>query len=116
MTSYVAASDLSVSMAGYNTVCEVLAANVPAIFIPRMDPRREQYIRASRLVSRNSTSMIVPEDLTPESLLTAVLNGLAAPPRSQPSLRLDGGGAVASFLDGLLQSTRPLVSATGGTQ
>jgi predicted glycosyltransferase len=39
-----------VSMAGYNTVAEILASGVPALLVPRETPRLEQRIRAERLV------------------------------------------------------------------
>ena len=36
-------------MAGYNTVVEELAAETPALLVPRHRPRLEQHIRATRL-------------------------------------------------------------------
>ncbi len=40
-----------VSMAGYNTVVELLAANTQALLVPRCAPRLEQHLRAVRLSS-----------------------------------------------------------------
>ncbi|QPC43615.1 hypothetical protein HW532_13515 [Kaustia mangrovi] len=37
-----------VSMGGYNTFCEILTYDKPALIVPRTHPRKEQYIRASR--------------------------------------------------------------------
>ncbi len=37
-----------VAMGGYNTFCEILSFDKPALVIPRRYPRREQLIRASR--------------------------------------------------------------------
>lgn len=37
-----------VAMGGYNTFCEILSFDKPAVIIPRRYPRREQLIRASR--------------------------------------------------------------------
>lgn len=45
----VAEAAATVSMAGYNTVCELLAAGRPMLLVPRTEPRREQLIRAERL-------------------------------------------------------------------
>ena len=39
-----------VSMAGYNSVCEVLATDRPALLVPRTEPRTEQLVRAQRLL------------------------------------------------------------------
>ncbi len=37
-----------VAMGGYNTFCEILSLDKPAVIVPRSKPRREQLIRASR--------------------------------------------------------------------
>lgn len=37
-----------VAMGGYNTFCEILSFDKPAIIVPREKPRREQWIRAKR--------------------------------------------------------------------
>jgi predicted glycosyltransferase len=63
------AADLSISMGGYNTVCEVLAAGVPAIVVPRVYPRTEQAMRAERLAARGLVEMIMPRNLSPRRLL-----------------------------------------------
>ena len=42
-------SDAVVSMAGYNTVCEILSTRVSSVLLPRAHPRKEQLIRAQRL-------------------------------------------------------------------
>ncbi len=44
-----AAADVVVTMGGYNTVCEVLSLGRPAIVVPRVQPRREQLLRARAL-------------------------------------------------------------------
>ena len=37
-----------VSMGGYNTFCEILSYDKPALIVPREAPRQEQSLRASR--------------------------------------------------------------------
>jgi predicted glycosyltransferase len=37
-----------VAMGGYNTFCEILSFDKPALIVPRTAPRLEQYIRAQR--------------------------------------------------------------------
>lgn len=44
-----------ISMAGYNTVVELLAAKTPALLVPRCAPRLEQHLRSVRL------SAVVPQ-------------------------------------------------------
>lgn len=61
-------ADLVVSMAGYNTVCEVLARRVPTLVVPRVSPRREQLIRAQRFAERELLEMLHPDDLSPVAI------------------------------------------------
>ncbi len=57
-----------VCMAGYNTICEVLAAGKPVLVVPRVWPRREQLLRAERLAGRDLVDMVDPADLTPDRI------------------------------------------------
>jgi predicted glycosyltransferase len=68
ITSYINASDLIVSMAGYNTICEILALKKPAIIIPRNRPVQEQLIRAERMAQLGLFKTIHPDHLTVEGL------------------------------------------------
>jgi predicted glycosyltransferase len=93
-----ARSNVVVSMAGYNTVCEILASGRPAVLVPRVTPRQEQLIRARRWSRRGRTRMIDPRRLTPEGLWEAVGELLALPSVGAPSLGEIGlhGGRVAA--------------------
>lgn len=48
LVSFLPLADVTVSMGGYNTVAEALAAKRQAIIVPRERPRREQLVRAER--------------------------------------------------------------------
>ena len=48
----IGAADLVISMGGYNTICEILSQQTPALIIPRETPRREQLIRAEKLTEQ----------------------------------------------------------------
>jgi predicted glycosyltransferase len=48
MENLIAAAVGVVAMGGYNTFCEILSFDKPALLVPRTEPRREQLIRASR--------------------------------------------------------------------
>ena len=61
---YLTAADLVVSMGGYNTIVEILAANQRGIIVPRIHPRLEQCIRAERLAAKGLLDMIHPTKLT----------------------------------------------------
>src|SRR6185369_9075771 len=51
LTQLYAEADLVVSMAGYNTVCELLSSGCNAILVPRAEPVKEQLIRARLLAA-----------------------------------------------------------------
>lgn len=72
LTSLMATADVVVSMAGYNTVSEVLALGRSAVLVPRVAPRREQWIRARLLARHGLVRMLEPDQATPQRLATAV--------------------------------------------
>jgi len=61
-------ADHIVTMGGYNTVCEVLSFEKPALIVPRVRPRREQLIRAEHLRALGLVDVLHPNDLSPEAL------------------------------------------------
>jgi predicted glycosyltransferase len=101
ITSYVQAADVVVSMGGYNSVCELLSLEKPALIVPRVSPRREQLIRARALSRRGLLRMIDPGELQPRRLLDEVTRLLEEPP--QPArLPMNGLEGTAGALDELL--------------
>jgi predicted glycosyltransferase len=76
--NYVAAADLVVGMAGYNTTIEVLRLGTPALLVPRRGPSSEQRMRAQRFAERGWVSQLDPDELEPGRLAEAVLQALAA--------------------------------------
>ena len=99
MTATIAAADAVVSMGGYNTVCELLATGTPAVIVPRVWPRLEQWIRCERLASLGQFRVLHPDGVTP---VAAVAPGramaLSLPRRRLASARLGGLGVVTSPL------------------
>ena len=47
-----------VLMGGYNSVCEVLTTEIPALVVPRVRPRSEQLVRAEALAARNMIDVL----------------------------------------------------------
>ncbi len=64
----ISAADLVVCMGGYNTICEVLTQQTPALIIPRETPRKEQLIRAKRLKNKELLDFIPWTEVTPQLL------------------------------------------------
>jgi len=68
MEELITAADLVISMGGYNTICEILTQQTPALIIPRESPRQEQLIRAKRLKSQGLLDFIPWTEVTPQKL------------------------------------------------
>lgn len=66
-----AAADLVIAMAGYNTCCELLSHARAALLLPRVAPRREQIVRAEALAARGIWSVVAPEDASARSIAEA---------------------------------------------
>jgi len=93
--SYMNAADLVVSMGGYNTICEILTLNKPAIVVPRVRPVQEQWLRAKKLASMNLLHLIHPDQLTPSGLMQVTQNMLTDPSQLKNNgKRIDLGGLL----------------------
>jgi predicted glycosyltransferase len=67
MVDYMAAADLVVSQAGYNTVSELLELGTQAILIPYGMLNKEQIIRASLIERLGLARVIDPGELSPRA-------------------------------------------------
>jgi predicted glycosyltransferase len=72
LMSYMNAADVVISMGGYNTVCELLTLGKRSIVVPRVRPVEEQRIRAERLADFKAFRVILPDELTPQILESAI--------------------------------------------
>jgi predicted glycosyltransferase len=88
-----------IGMGGYNTACEVLAFEKPALIVPRVKPSAEQMIRAQRLSELGLIDVLHP-DLISADAISLWLAGEPRPPRRVRQM-LDFGGLHA--LPGLLE-------------
>ena len=108
LNSYMTAADVVVSMAGYNTVCEILSLNKKAVVVPRTQPVQEQWIRAQRMARLGLLKAIHPDELNPKIMIQAVWeqlnnnNHLISP--IERIVDLDGLSRIAQYISGLLKS------------
>jgi predicted glycosyltransferase len=109
LTQRYANSEVVVSLAGYNTVCELLSFARRAILVPRAEPVSEQLIRARLLAARGYFEMLEPHELTPEKLIRKVLNALEPTMASAPSVDLDGLQGVRCRVAQLLDEEAEVV-------
>lgn len=98
-----AAADLSVSMGGYNTTMNLLAAGVPALVWP-FAQNREQRLRAGRLAALGALELIEAADLAPSRLAAAMQRCLARRERPRVALDLEGAAATARWIDAWFSS------------
>lgn len=101
MSRHIQKAAAVISMAGYNTVSEILASQTPSLLVPRETPRLEQFIRATALKNAGAVDLLRVEDLSAAALedwLTGLLHDPDDGARSQLAgrrrLRLDGLATV----------------------
>ena len=92
-----AACDLSVSLAGYNTVMALLAVGARGLVLP-FDQNREQRLRAARLAEMGLLGLLEPADLAPDRLAERLEAALAAPRPPRAAVDLDGARVTATIL------------------
>jgi len=92
-------AELSVSQAGYNTVCDLLRAGCRSLLVPfAAGGETEQTERAVRLQAVGLASFITEVDLTPKGLAAAIIAALAKPKPPANSLDVDGARRSAQVL------------------
>ncbi len=96
--SRLAAADLSVSMAGYNTCMNVMAARVPALVWP-FAQNREQRLRAEKLARPGGMRILEDDDLEPGRFADRMSRILARKERPGVDIDLNGAAGAASWLE-----------------
>jgi predicted glycosyltransferase len=96
--AYLATANLSVSMAGYNTSMNLLAAQVPALVLP-FSQDREQGLRAQRLARQGALQVLEDDDLDPSRLSAIMERTLRQGPPAPIPVDLDGALNSAKWLE-----------------
>ena len=98
-----------VAMGGYNTFCEILSFDKPALIVPRTTPRLEQSIRAQRAAELGLAAVLPDEyDRDPRIMAAALLQLTQQKPPSAvviPGL-LDGMASVNRLVQRWLRESR----------
>ncbi|MDO5629374.1 MAG: glycosyltransferase, partial [Mobilicoccus sp.] len=76
-----AAADLVVARSGANTVCELTAVGLPAVYVPLPIGNGEQRVNAEDVVSAGGGLVIDDTDLTPERIRRDILPLITDPDR-----------------------------------
>ncbi len=104
----IAGTDLVITMGGYNSVLETLSYGKRAVVVPRVFPRREQWLRATAFARHGLLEVIEPRDLAPERIADVSRRLLDAPPPPSPEqvgLAWDGAHNFAERVAAVLDST-----------
>jgi len=83
-----------IAMGGYNTFCEILSFDKPAIIVPRCHPRQEQLVRAEQAERIGITSMLRPDGDRDPAVMADAIHRL--PDQPKPS-----GALLPGMLNGL---------------
>ena len=106
MEAIVARSAGLVGMCGYNTFCEVLSFDKPALFLPRTRPRAEQAIRAGRAESLGYAQMLDVEEAEDPTRMAMALHALARQPSPSASLPADALSGLDTVCERVADLTR----------
>lgn len=85
MGAAMSGASVAVTMGGYNTLCELVARGTPTVVVPRLQPRREQAIRAELFARRGVVSVVTPGSGLPGRLQGALAAALTAGRRTEAS-------------------------------
>lgn len=106
MEELIASSKAVVAMGGYNTYCEILSFDKPALIVPRTTPREEQLLRSRRAAELGLIDMLLPEEASNPDRMAAALKSLPsrdAPSKGSADMRLEGlpniSRLVAEYLE-----------------
>lgn len=110
--NYMNAADLVVTMAGYNSLYQLLRLHKKGLVIPRSGPSAEQRTRARLFAERGLVDVIQPEELSPRNLADKILDGLEQTdyPLYEPTIDTNGSRSAAEQLAEHLAEAR--VSST----
>ncbi len=111
--SLIQAADLIVTMAGYNSLCEILALGKRALVVPRPGPSAEQRMRTRIFQERGWIEALAPGAASAQALartISALLERTDRP-RITPALDTAGGARVAAELAARVRPRTTLPSA-----
>jgi predicted glycosyltransferase len=101
-----------VAMGGYNTFCEILSFDCPALLIPRVAPRREQFLRATRAAELGLTQTLDIDSGNDPAVMAQALRALPLQPR--PSMH--GAAGMLKGLETIARLASPHLPVRGRRQ
>jgi predicted glycosyltransferase len=105
-----------VAMGGYNTYCEILSFDKPALIVPRVKPREEQLLRAQRASELGLVDMLLPDQSANPTIMAESLKRLPQrlpPSSSTRNMRLEGLDHISDTVERWLDSRGRHLSIVG---
>lgn len=99
-------STAMVAMGGYNTFCEVLSFDKPALIVPRVVPRLEQLIRAEKAAELGLVKVLHPDQLNDTQAMIGAIEALI----DQPSPSSVSGENLMQGLPNIIQRVGEIVT------
>ena len=100
LRAHLAMADCVVSMPGYNTVCDVISFQRPAVLVPRLGPSHEQLLRGERLEEWGAARILI--DPGSETMRDAIVRALEGLPPAAAPVPLDGAERACDVFDSVL--------------
>lgn len=97
-------ADRIITMGGYNSVCEVLSFNKPALIAPRIYPRKEQLRRAQRLKDMGLIDILLPDQISPEAISNWIMREDVQPPNVNGKINFSGINFLQDFIKTIARS------------
>ncbi len=117
MESLIVGAAGMITMGGYNTFCEILSFDKPALLFPRIRPRTEQLIRCQRADELGMLTMLDPDTSTVEQLRDYIeaFDTLPLPSSHFLPGMLEGMNTISQRMIDLLpeERIRPIVADSG---
>ena len=85
-------------MGGYNTFSAILSHQKPALIVPRVVPRQEQWIRARRLAAFGHVETIHPDDLTAGDIVRWLEKTNSAAPANAQQIDMGGLDRICDLI------------------
>ncbi|MGV1953159.1 glycosyltransferase family protein [Agrobacterium vitis] len=106
MEDLIAGAKAVVAMGGYNTYCEILSFDKPALIVPRTEPREEQLIRATRACELGLVSMVLPDQSSDSMAFAQAIKAVLKrdpPSISAPGMHLEGLPTISRIVADCLE-------------
>ena len=101
-------ADRIVSMGGYNTTCEALSLGKKTLIVPRVVPRTEQWIRATKLQNLGLVDVLHPSAVTSDAVSSWLGSNGGPPPSARDRIDLNGLARIPELAGDLLGAGLPV--------